>query len=178
MSWLWLFLPIVKIINVSTTHFIMSNCGQIRKINSPWPESNQFWTWSGYINMWSFRPSLAFPRKSSETPDLIDKVKNFTKITTINRTWIKPNQFWRWSGFTSILNFRASLLCVLQKISGNLSFRTDGMMLTNAMSPCIRLRRWTKIYKIGIIWNWKIMTMILKDWNYTTTTLRFRRTVF
>ena len=43
----------------------LSQCDtKIRKINRPWPKTNQFWRWSGYINMPNFRSF--FPLRSQE----------------------------------------------------------------------------------------------------------------
>ena len=40
--------------------------------------------------------------------------------------WLKYNQFWRWSGYISMLNFRASFPCVIEQMPGNRSGRMDG----------------------------------------------------
>ena len=40
--------------------------------------------------------------------------------------WPKSNQFWRWSGYVSMQNFRLFPPCVLREMPGNLLGRTDG----------------------------------------------------
>ena len=35
---------------------LSQNVVKMRKINRPWPKSNQFWKWSGYITKLNFRP--------------------------------------------------------------------------------------------------------------------------
>ena len=35
---------------------LSQNCAKIRKINRPWPQTNQFWRWSRYISMQNLRP--------------------------------------------------------------------------------------------------------------------------
>ena len=49
------------------TRFIKLKWRQRREINRPWPKSNQFWRWSGYINMQTFRLFHAFSGKCPET---------------------------------------------------------------------------------------------------------------
>ena len=44
----------------------------------------------------------------------------------ITRPWPKSNQFWSWSAYISMLNFRLSPPCVLRLMPRNLFGRTDG----------------------------------------------------
>ena len=45
--------------------------------------------------------------------------QNGAKMRKINRIWPKCNQFQRWSGYITMLNFRPFLPCVLKKIPKN-----------------------------------------------------------
>ena len=53
------------------------------------------------------------PWKSQICP--IWRNQNCVEMKKIDRPFSKSNQFWRWSGCISILNFRQYLLCVLHK---------------------------------------------------------------
>ena len=48
--------------------------------------------------------------------------QNSAKITKINRLWPKTNQFWRWSRYISMQNFRLFPPCILQEMPGNPKF--------------------------------------------------------
>ena len=48
------------------------------------------------------------------------------KRRKINRPWPWSNQFWRWSRYIIMQNFRLFPLCVLWQMHGNLSGRMDG----------------------------------------------------
>ena len=52
--------------------------------------------------------------------------QNSAKMRKINKPWPWTNQFWRWSRYISMENFRPFPPCVLRQIPGNLSGRTDG----------------------------------------------------
>ena len=45
--------------------------------------------------------------------------QNSAKITKINRPWPWTNQFWRWSRYISVQNFRPFPSCVLRQMPGN-----------------------------------------------------------
>ena len=68
--------------------------------------------------------SYASSRKCQETTILacFAKSKRCQNEENTNRPWPKSNQFWRWSGYISMSNFRAFLPCVLQKMPGNHNF--------------------------------------------------------
>ena len=64
-----------------------------------------------------------FSSKCLATPNLpVSLGQNSTKVRKINRTWSWYNQFWRWSGYISMRNFRPFLSCVLQEMPGNPGF--------------------------------------------------------
>ena len=48
--------------------------------------------------------------------------QNSAKITKTNRLWPRTNQFWRWSRYISMHNFRPFLRCVLQEMPRNPKF--------------------------------------------------------
>ena len=48
--------------------------------------------------------------------------RNSTKITKINKPWPRTYQFWRWSRYISMQNFRPFPLCILQEMPGNPKF--------------------------------------------------------
>ena len=52
--------------------------------------------------------------------------QSHAKRRKINRPWPQSNQFWRWSGYISMQNFRPFPPCVLREMPGNLFGRTDG----------------------------------------------------
>ena len=88
------------------------NNAKITTINRPWPGTNQFWRWSRYISMQNFRPFLPMPSPGNARKPQIWPVslsQNSAKITTINRPWPGTNQFWRWSRYISMQNFRPFL---------------------------------------------------------------------
>ena len=67
---------------------------------------------------------------SMHSPDYAQKpqicpVSLSTKIRKINRPWPKCNQFWRWSGYISMPNFRPFLPWVFQEMPRNF-FGMDG----------------------------------------------------
>ena len=50
---------------------LSQNGAKMRKTNRPWPKSNQFQMWSGYISMSNFRPLLPWVlKKITEIPNL------------------------------------------------------------------------------------------------------------
>ena len=68
--------------------------------------------------------SHVFSRKCPETSTLtcFSNSKRRQNEENSNRPWPKSNQFWRWSGYISMSNFRAFLPCVLQKMPRNHNF--------------------------------------------------------
>ena len=52
----------------------------------------------------------------------VTRSQNSTKIRTINRPWLWSIQFWRWSGYISMHNFRPIPPCVLREMPGTPKF--------------------------------------------------------
>ena len=48
--------------------------------------------------------------------------QNSAKMTKVYRPWPRTNQFWRWSRYISMQNFRPFPPCVLQDMPGNPKF--------------------------------------------------------
>ena len=68
-------------------------------------------------------PSMRSPgndRKPQIWP--VSLSQNSAKITKINRLWPWTDQFWRWSRYTSVQNFRPFPPCVHQEMPGNPKF--------------------------------------------------------
>ena len=62
----------------------------------------------------SDHPFHVFTRKFLEPPNLIHFVKSkCTKSRKISRPWLKSHQFWRWSWYTCIPDFRPFFPCIL-----------------------------------------------------------------
>ena len=62
-------------------------------------------------------------RKSQIWP--VSLSQNSAKMTKVNRPWPRTNQFWRWSRYISMQNFRPFPLCVLQEMPGWTNGPTD-----------------------------------------------------
>ena len=82
-----------------------------RKINKPWPKSNQFRRCMVRIHQrvkFQAIPSIHSPvMPGNHKFDPFHKVKvTSIKRRKTNRPWPKSNQFWRWSGYISMQNFR------------------------------------------------------------------------
>ena len=65
-------------------------------------------------------PSQENAQKPQTSPILLSQ--KTAKIMKTNRPWPKSNQFWRWSGYINMPNYRPFLLCVLQIMFGNPKF--------------------------------------------------------
>ena len=96
-----------------------------RKISIPWPKSDQFWKWSGCISIQNFRLFPLYilremPRNHKIWP--LSLSKNSAKRRKINRLSLWTNQYWRWSGYISMQNFRPFHPCILQEMPGNHKF--------------------------------------------------------
>ena len=96
----------------------------MRKINRPWPKSNQFWSWSGYISMPNFWPLL---------PQVLKVMPRNPKFDQFY--WAKVVQKWRKSTdrdqnlirsevvrIHQMQNLRPLPPCILKKMPGNLKF--------------------------------------------------------
>ena len=46
--------------------------------------------------------------------------QNCAEIRKINQQWLKPNQFWKWSGWIGIPHFRSFHPCTFQKTAANI----------------------------------------------------------
>ena len=106
---------------------LSQNSAKITKITRPWPRTNQFWRWSRYISMQNFRPfPPCVPLRNARKPQIwhVSLSQNSAKITKINRPCPRTNQFWRWSRYISVQNFRPFPPCVLKEMPGNPKFDT------------------------------------------------------
>ena len=107
-----------------TTNLTVSlsqNCANVRKIDKPWPNSNQFWRWPGYISMLNLRPLLpCVLRIMQETIFTRFTKSNCTKIRKIYR----PSKIWKILKVVRI-HEHAKFACALQIMHINLS---DGWM--------------------------------------------------
>ena len=89
----------------------------------------------------------AFPSKCPEPLkfDQFHKVKILLKTRKFNRPSSKSNQFWRWSGYISMPNFRLFLLCVLQKMP-----HKSKILTCFTVSNCAKMRT-SNCYQNSII---------------------------
>ena len=102
---------------------LSQNSAKITKINRPWPRTNQFCRWSRYISIQNFRPYMCSPgnaRKPQIWP--VSPSQNCAKIRKIDRPWPRTNQFWKWSRYISVQNFRSFPPCILWEMPGNPKF--------------------------------------------------------
>ena len=68
-------------------------------------------------------PSMRSPGNARKPQILpVSRSQNSAKITKVNRQWPRTNQFWRWSRYISMQNFRPFPPCVLQDMPGNPQF--------------------------------------------------------
>ena len=104
--------------------------------------------------------------------------QNGTKTRKMNRPWPRSSQFWRWSGYSRMPNFKPFFQYVLKKMSGNLSARTDadstvprgvwdgrrdGRTTPNIMSPSPKgggtKWKFRKLHRTRVSWNIQLWLM-------------------
>ena len=105
---------------------ISQSCAKMRKISRPWPKSNEFLSWSGYISMPNFRPFTTF---------------HFSKIGRSFRDWL----FWfRTCSMRSLENGRKSQIWPV-----SLSYLTDDLEEDTYFLPQGRMILSVNIMKLG-----------------------------
>ena len=88
----------------------------------------------------------------------VSLIQNDTKMSQINRPWLKCNRYWRWSGYTSTSNFRPFLPCIAIKCKNNSNWRRNNTRTFNGVAngsiSTHEAERIEKSWKLNPIFQW------------------------